>query len=217
MLRHSLFQGTTLVLAAGLLSACAPNPSVLQDNVYGRYPQSVPQVPMPSASNLASTSSVYNYTPKNTSTASVYNYAPKNTATTVLKPAQPVTPVTTIPLPTPKPTAVETLTLPSKPVASTETVVAQPMTPTPTETSLNRTPKKFNASPATVLLLKQANAEAASGKLADASSTIERALRIEPNNPDLWQKLSELNKLQGNTQQAASMAAKAQYYQELTN
>ena len=214
MLRRSLFQGTTLVLAAGLLSACAPNPSVLQDNVYGRYPQSVPQAPMPSAANPASTSSVYNYTPKNTSTASVYNYAPKNTTTTVLKPAQPVTPVTTIPLPMPKPTAVETLTLPSKPVASTETVVAQPITQTPVSNSVA---KKFNASPATLLLLKQANAEAASGKLADASSTIERALRIEPNNPDLWQKLSELNKLQGNTQQAASMAAKAQYYQELTN
>jgi len=87
-----------------------------------------------------------------------------------------------------------------------------PETPQPA-----RSPKKYDSSPAARALLKQANAEATAGKLADASATIERALRIEPENPDLWLKLSNLNKRQGNAQQAASMASKAQYYQELLN
>jgi Flp pilus assembly protein TadD len=64
-------------------------------------------------------------------------------------------------------------------------------------------------------LRQQAQTETGQGNVADAVATIERALRIEPENPDLWLVLSDLYKQQGNVQQAASMAAKAQYYQEL--
>ena len=61
---------------------------------------------------------------------------------------------------------------------------------------------------------QQAQTEVGQGNVSGAVATIERALRIEPENPELWLTLSELNKQQGNAQQAASMAAKAQYYQE---
>lgn len=77
--------------------------------------------------------------------------------------------------------------------------------------------KKYDSSPAARALIKQADTEIGQGKLAVATSTIERALRIEPDNPDLWMKLSELHKRQGNDEQAASMAAKAEYYQEQLN
>ena len=77
--------------------------------------------------------------------------------------------------------------------------------------------KKYDSSPAARALIKQADTEIGMGKLATATATIERALRIEPENPDLWMKLSELHKRQGNNEQAASMADKAVYYQEQLN
>lgn len=72
---------------------------------------------------------------------------------------------------------------------------------------------RYDASPAVRALIKQADTEIDQGKLATATATVERALRIESDNPDLWLKLSELHKRQGNDQQAASMASKAEYYQ----
>lgn len=185
------YQGMALMLAASLLSACAPNPSVLQDNVYGRYPQQ-PQ-PYPYARTPAapvrpplSTSSTHNI-------GTPYNRP---------MPRPPVVP----------PPQVDTTDAMSSDAAVVVPDAIGPETPQPA-----RPPKKYDSSPAARALLKQANAEATDGKLADAAATIERALRIEPDNPDLWLKLSDLNKRQGNAQQAASMASKAQYYQELLN
>lgn len=77
--------------------------------------------------------------------------------------------------------------------------------------------KKYDSSPAARALVKQADTEIGQGKLAAATATIERALRIEPENPDLWLKLSELHKRQGDDEQASSMATKAEYYQEQLN
>lgn len=89
-----------------------------------------------------------------------------------------------------------------------------PETPELPETQVALPPKKYVSSPAARGLRQQAQTEVGQGNVSGAVATIERALRIEPENPELWLTLSELNKQQGNAQQAASMAAKALYYQE---
>lgn len=75
-------------------------------------------------------------------------------------------------------------------------------------------PRQYQSSAPAQILIRQANDEAAQGSMGKAEATIERALRIEPDNPDLWLKLSDLKRLQGDTTQAEAMAAKAAYYQE---
>lgn len=81
----------------------------------------------------------------------------------------------------------------------------------------SRPRKTYQSSAPTQILVKQAQEEAAKGKLSMAEATIERALRIEPDNPGLWLKLSELKRQQGDIAQAEAMAAKATYYQESLN
>jgi tetratricopeptide (TPR) repeat protein len=177
MQNRAFYSGVITLAMASVLSACAPNPYVLQDRVYDRYPPPQPR-----------------YTPSSPVTARPMP-APRPP---VQAPVQAPADSRTLPLPTEIPPTVEVV----QEVPSTEAV---------------QTYKKYESSSAVRALLKQANAEIADGKLADASATIERALRMEPDNPDLWLKLSDLNKRQGNAQQAANMASKAQYYQELLN
>lgn len=176
ILASNAVRAVLAVVAASALSACAPNPQVMPDAVYNRYPQ--PQVMQPPRVNRPA-------------------------------PAQrPVTPPPprTRPLPqTPAPVVVSPAPMPE--VIALETLQ-------PPETQVALPPKKYVSSPAVRALRQQAQAEAGQGNVSGAVATIERALRIEPENPELWLTLSELNKQQGNAQQAASMAAKAQYYQE---
>lgn len=70
-------------------------------------------------------------------------------------------------------------------------------------------PASYKNSPAVVILIKQANNQLVVGKKDQAASTLERALRIAPENPMLWLRLAEVNEQQGNKTQAASMAKKA--------
>ncbi len=70
-------------------------------------------------------------------------------------------------------------------------------------------PAFYQSNPAVVILTKQANNQLVAGKKAQAASTLERALRIAPDNPMLWLRLAEVNEQQGNKVQAASMAKKA--------
>ncbi len=58
--------------------------------------------------------------------------------------------------------------------------------------------------------MKQADAEVAKGNLDKAADTLERALRIEADNPDLWMKLSQINAQQGNHEQAAQYGEQGQ-------
>lgn len=58
-------------------------------------------------------------------------------------------------------------------------------------------------------LLDQARTERASGRLAQAAATVERALTIEPNDPVLWLELGEIRREQGDPGQAEVMARKA--------
>jgi Tetratricopeptide repeat len=58
-------------------------------------------------------------------------------------------------------------------------------------------------------LMETARADAAAGKLSTAAASIERALRIEPRNPRLWQELARIRLQQGQLVQVESVAARS--------
>jgi len=58
-------------------------------------------------------------------------------------------------------------------------------------------------------LMETARADAAAGKLSSAAAAIERALRIEPRNPRLWQELARIRLQQRQFIQAESVAARS--------
>jgi len=66
-----------------------------------------------------------------------------------------------------------------------------------------------DASGASGALLEQSRAQRAAGSLPAARASLERALRIDPNNAVLWLELGELDLQTGNPTQAATMARKA--------
>jgi predicted Zn-dependent protease len=58
-------------------------------------------------------------------------------------------------------------------------------------------------------LLETADQRARAGNLDSAAAVLERALRLEPQNPLLWHRLAILRLRQGQYAQAASLAAKS--------
>jgi Tfp pilus assembly protein PilF len=64
-------------------------------------------------------------------------------------------------------------------------------------------------SAAVTSLMDGAHADIAAGRLAHASASLERALRIEPRNPRLWQELARVRLKQGDYAQAESIAARS--------
>lgn len=58
-------------------------------------------------------------------------------------------------------------------------------------------------------LMETARADAAAGRLVQAAGSLERALRIEPRNPRLWHELAKVRLRQGDTAQAANLAARS--------
>lgn len=58
-------------------------------------------------------------------------------------------------------------------------------------------------------LMETARADAASGNLAGAAASIERALRIEPRNARLWHELARVRLKQGQYAQAENVAARS--------
>jgi Tfp pilus assembly protein PilF len=58
-------------------------------------------------------------------------------------------------------------------------------------------------------LMDSARADTASGNLAGAAASLERALRIEPRNPRLWHELARVRLKQGQYAQAESVAARS--------
>ena len=66
-----------------------------------------------------------------------------------------------------------------------------------------------DASSASGALLEQSRAQRAAGSLPAARASLERALRLDPNNAALWLELGELELQTGNAAQAATMARKA--------
>jgi Flp pilus assembly protein TadD len=69
--------------------------------------------------------------------------------------------------------------------------------------------RESHLSPATQSLVMQARALTARGDLDAASSTLDRALRIEPNNPLLWIELGRLRLAERDAHQAEGCARKA--------
>lgn len=70
-------------------------------------------------------------------------------------------------------------------------------------------PRAYPLSPAAASLLESARTEASRNNLGRAGELMERALRIEPNNPNLWMQLAQFRKQQGDNAQAIAMAKKA--------
>ena len=66
-----------------------------------------------------------------------------------------------------------------------------------------------DASGASGVLLEQSRAQRAAGSLPAARASLERALRLDPNNATLWIELGELELQTGNATQAATLARKA--------
>jgi len=103
------------------------------------------------------------------------------------------------PTPAPQP-GDPTATSPTQ--SATPPEVAAPPEPLPP-------PKPRTLSPATKALVTQAQSQMAAGNDALAASTLERALRIEPNNPLIWIEMAKLRQEEGNAAQAENLAKKA--------
>jgi predicted Zn-dependent protease len=61
-------------------------------------------------------------------------------------------------------------------------------------------------------LMESARNDAAAGRLVQAAASLERGLRIEPRNPRLWHELARVRLRQGDTAQAANLAARSNSY-----
>lgn len=70
-------------------------------------------------------------------------------------------------------------------------------------------PRQFHLGSASRALVAQAHAQASSGDFGQASATLERALRIEPENPLLWVELGRMRLGAGDAEQADGMGRKA--------
>jgi cytochrome c-type biogenesis protein CcmH/NrfG len=78
--------------------------------------------------------------------------------------------------------------------------VIQPVVPETEPSSRNE---------AVVALLDTAHRQSSSGQLDEAGASLERALRIEPRNPYLWQELARVRLSQGQYRDAENLAAKS--------
>lgn len=101
------------------------------------------------------------------------------------------------------------------PAATTGPFSAAPagVTPAPpqqaTVTAPPATTRQFHLGAAATALVAQAHRQAAGGDPQLAISSIERALRIEPDNPLLWLELGELHEAAGRFEQAGGIGHKA--------
>jgi predicted Zn-dependent protease len=86
--------------------------------------------------------------------------------------------------------------------AQTRPYVAPPM-------PVQETPVVRSQPPAVVALLDQAEVQANAGELEPAAASLERAIRIDPRNPVLWYHLATVRLSQGESAQAAQLAAKS--------
>jgi cytochrome c-type biogenesis protein CcmH/NrfG len=70
-------------------------------------------------------------------------------------------------------------------------------------------PQEPSGNTAVLALLKKAHDQAAAGRMEASGANLERALRIEPQNPVLWQELARVRLAQGQYRQAEHLAAKS--------
>jgi hypothetical protein len=122
------------------------------------------------------------------------------TACTTLAPAS-------RPAPAPRPAPPPIEETPAPPPLPPPVGASRPLPGPPRDVPAPR--PQSDASGASVVLLEQSRAQRASGSLPAARASLERALRLDPNNAALWLELGELELSTGNTAQAATMARKA--------
>ncbi|HXY75368.1 MAG TPA: tetratricopeptide repeat protein [Steroidobacteraceae bacterium] len=85
-----------------------------------------------------------------------------------------------------------------------------PAAPTPAPPAPAPPPHhQFQLGPAASALVAQSHTQAKGGDTAQAGATLERALRIEPDNPLLWIELGRLQLQENNAAQADAMGRKA--------
>lgn len=106
--------------------------------------------------------------------------------------------------PTQTPDGVEVFPAQSAPLTQRS---IEPMETTPAPEAAPRA--EIPQSPAVVALLDNADRQAGSGKLDGAAAALERALRIEPRNAVLWQRLADIRLRQNQPGQAESLALKS--------
>jgi tetratricopeptide (TPR) repeat protein len=86
----------------------------------------------------------------------------------------------------------------------------EPSAPAPVpEASAKPAPQEKQENVAVAGLLQTARSDSAAGRLTNAAATLERALRIEPRNPRLWQELARVRLKQGDYAQAESVASRS--------
>jgi cytochrome c-type biogenesis protein CcmH/NrfG len=74
---------------------------------------------------------------------------------------------------------------------------------------LPEAPQELSQNAAVLALLDQAQAQRSAGRMEAAGASLERALRIEPRNPVLWQELARVRLDQGQYRQAENLALKS--------
>jgi len=87
--------------------------------------------------------------------------------------------------------------------------VAEASLPPPAEPSFVGPQRRFHLGTAATALVTRAHAQASRGEYVLAAATIERALRIEPENPLLWIELGQVRMRDGNAVQADGIYRKA--------
>jgi hypothetical protein len=91
-----------------------------------------------------------------------------------------------------------------------DTGTAAPEQPVPPPTPPpSQAPKQFRLGAASAALVSQAQSQSAAGNHALAVATLERALRIEPDNPLVWIELAKVHQAEGNHARADGMGRKA--------
>jgi tetratricopeptide (TPR) repeat protein len=112
------------------------------------------------------------------------------------------------PAPTPTPVVAppQPAPLPSPPAAAApaKTVTAPPPKEAPAPAS-----REFHLGAAAQSLVAQARAQSARGEFPGASGTLDRAIRIEPQNPLLWIEVARLRLTEGDFRQAETCARRA--------
>jgi tetratricopeptide (TPR) repeat protein len=86
---------------------------------------------------------------------------------------------------------------------------SRPAPETTIDTTPGLAPLARPESAAVAGLMESARADAAAGRLDKAAASLERALRIEPRNPRLWQELARVRFQEGDYLQAEHVAARS--------
>jgi tetratricopeptide (TPR) repeat protein len=98
----------------------------------------------------------------------------------------------------------------AQPSPQTPTPPGQTPSPVPPPPQAPATPpREFHLSAASSALVKQGRTQSLKGEYPAAIATLERALRIEPDNPLVWLELGQVHLSAKNPTQAESMARKA--------